>query len=60
MKITFNLSEKDLIEYCLNLKASGFTYDMILSFYALSHRWNINKLINYISLIENGTHKDKS
>ncbi|HED05192.1 MAG TPA: hypothetical protein ENI61_00740 [Ignavibacteria bacterium] len=51
IKITSKVSEKDLIEHCLNLYHSGYDFTIILSFHAMACRWNFNKLKYYLILI---------
>jgi len=53
--INIDLSERDLVEGCLNLYHSGYEYKLILlmlSLYALQNRWHFNKLDYYLKLIE--------
>jgi len=52
LTIKTNVSERDLIEHCLNLKHSGYEYKLFIVLYALEKRWNIEKLIYYLNLIE--------
>jgi len=52
MEIKSDVTEQQLIENCLNYYHSGCDYKIILLFYALTHRWNVDKLTYYINLIE--------
>ena len=44
--------ERELMEWCLNLRHSGYDPMIILSFHALANRWHINKLAYYLRLLE--------
>ena len=52
MEIKSDVTEQQLIENCLNYYHSEYDYKIILLFYALTHRWNVDKLTYYINLIE--------
>lgn len=52
LKITANVSEKDFMESCLNITHSGYDVTLTLVFYALAKRWNINKLMYYMRLLD--------
>ena len=45
IKIDPRITEQDFMEYCLNLKASGYDPQIILAFYSLGKSWNIEKLL---------------
>ena len=53
---TFNIqievNEQDFIEYCLNLKHSGYDCTLMLLFYAVGERWHITKLAYYFKLLD--------
>jgi hypothetical protein len=46
-----NVTERDVIENCLNLKHSGCDPHLTLAFYALGNSWHYEKLIYYLNLI---------
>jgi len=58
MKQTFKISidkkltEQSLIEYCLNIKSSGYDCKFIFFLYALGKHWHIDKLSYYIKLLD--------
>ena len=51
-KVESKISEKDLIEHCLNLHHSGYDCNIILFFHALAKRWHYDKFVYYINLIK--------
>lgn len=56
-KITIKseVSEQDLMENLLNMKASGFIDEsllIIISFNAMANSWNFDKLLYYLELLE--------
>lgn len=57
IKIESKITERDLIENCLNYYHSGYDYKILLSFYTFAHHWNFNKLNYYIHLIEDKNEK---
>lgn len=52
-KIKSEVSEIDLVEWCLNLHHSGVDYTLILVLHAFAKGWKIDKLRYYKKLIEN-------
>jgi len=52
LKIEANIPENIFMEGILNLRYSGCDVVFPLSLYALVHKWNYNKLIYYINLLE--------
>lgn len=52
INIDKEITEQKLIEDCLMKKHSGYDYRLTLVFYALEKRWDVEKLIYYINLIE--------
>ena len=53
-KITIetNISEKDFMESILNQTAMGYDLTLVVSFYALIHKWKYSKLIYYNKLMD--------
>ena len=58
-KIESNISERDLIESCLNYHCSGYDFMLILLFHALAHQWKYDKLIYYRNLILDSEQRSK-
>ena len=54
MKLTIKteIPEKDFMEGLLNMRHSELDVMLQLSFYALVNKWNYNKLIYYLNLLE--------
>jgi len=52
LTIKINTTEQELVESCLNLKASGFEYMFMFSLFALAKSWHIDKFNYYFKLIE--------
>lgn len=52
-KITIeaNIPENEFMEDLLNMKHSGLDVMILLSFYALAHRWHYTKIIYYSNLL---------
>ena len=55
-----NIKEKNVVEYCLNLKCSGVNPILPLSLFALANRWHIDRLFYYVKLIENSQSSPKA
>jgi len=51
IKIDKRIEEREIVEYCLNLKCSGYEPMIHLSLYALAKGWHINKIIHYNNLL---------
>ena len=45
IQIDSKITEKDFMEYCLNLRASGYDPAILMGFYALGESWHIDKLL---------------
>jgi len=52
LTIESNLSERDLVEGCLNMHHSGRDPTIIFIFYAMAKSWETDKLFYYLSLLE--------
>jgi len=52
MNIISNVPEKEMIEWCLNLRYSGYDPMLYLGLHALANGWHINKLSYYVGLLE--------
>lgn len=53
MELTSNVPEREMIEWCLMMRHSGYEYMHILGLHALAEGWHINKLFYYLDIIEN-------
>lgn len=52
LKINANIPEDQFMESLLNMKFAGYDVSIIFLFYALAHRWHIDKLNYYLGLLE--------
>ena len=52
LTIESNISERDVIEQCFNMKHSGYEYILLLSIYALEQGWNYDKLMYYLEMLK--------
>lgn len=52
LTIDVKVPENYFIEWCLNMRYSGYDYTLAFAFYALANHWHINKLKYYLKLIE--------
>jgi len=46
------IPERELMEWCLNLRFSGYDPMLYLGLHTLANRWHINKLTYYVRLLE--------
>ena len=51
-EMDIKVSEHDFMEWCLNLKSSGYNPFPIMAIYALGKSWHITKLVYYKNLLE--------
>ncbi len=54
---TNDITERKLVENCLNYYHSGYDYKFLLLFYALAHQWKADKVIYYINLLKKKNEK---
>jgi len=52
IKIDEKITDEQFMEYCLNLKTSGYEPLILVGFYALGKGWNIDKLLFLQNLLE--------
>ena len=45
IQIDNKITERDFMEHCLNLKASGYVPTVLIGFYAIAKRWHIDKFL---------------
>ncbi len=57
--IESNVSERDLIESCLNYYYSGYDQFFVVLIHALAHQWKYDKLIYYRNLILDSEQRSK-
>jgi len=62
-KFTINIDkkiiDKDLMEYCLNLKCSGYDPTLLWAFYSLGKGWHLNKLSFFLNKLTEIETKEK-
>ena len=51
ISIDNKITEQVFVEYCLNLKASGYDPLLFFIFYGLGKSWNVNGLFYYLKLM---------
>lgn len=51
-KVDPEITEQKLVEYCLNLKASGYDPSLLFFMYAFARAWYLDKLIYYKDLLD--------
>ena len=52
MMVESKIPERELMEWCLSLRHSGYDPMLYLGLHALANRWHINKLLYYVRLLE--------
>lgn len=50
--IKSEITEQELIEYCLNVHHSGYDYMFLIVFHSIANKWKLDKFTYYIRLIE--------
>lgn len=50
-QITSKVSDKDIIETCLNYHHSGYDASLLLVFHSVANSWNFEKFFYYQNLI---------